>query len=120
VVAPVLEPGEALKKERLAGSLADVPDDSAHPEPPQIRRFACESLSRSARKSPALQAVPASRRSAELASHEGRDGTTEAFGLCLRRGLGEHSHDRLRAGRPHEHAAALAQLAVEALDLLEH
>src|SRR6266446_206261 len=45
-------------------------------------------------------------KSAELLGHERGDPSTEAFGLLLRRSLCEDADNRLRTGRPHEHAAA--------------
>src|SRR6202142_1763771 len=55
---------------------------------------------------------PRRRRSTELSAHERCDGTTEAFRLLLGFGLREHSDNRLRAARAHEHAAPFLELFV--------
>ena len=55
--------------------------------------------------------------SAELSSYESADPSRELFRLCQRLGLGEHADQGLRAGAPHEHARAAAELGVQAVDL---
>ena len=100
VVAPVLEPLEALEQQVFTGSLADVSDDPAHAE---------TSLKNA--KGPA--ATPALRRvrSAELSCNESGDGTTGFFGFSSRFCLGQDANHGLRAGRPHQNTA----FAVEGL-----
>src|SRR5690242_1973819 len=57
--------------------------------------------------------------SAELLDYERRDPSTEVFGLPVRRSLGEHPHERLRARRPDENTAAAVQLGVHVLEAFE-
>src|SRR5919199_3537436 len=57
--------------------------------------------------------------SAELSSYESADPSRELFGLCLRLGLGEHTDQRLGAGAADEHAAAIAELDVDPVDLAQ-
>src|SRR5262249_61336222 len=69
VVAAVLETLEPAQKQLLRGPTADVSDDPAHASPlPETAKPGCVS-------------APASRRSAELSSHEARDASTEACRL---------------------------------------
>src|SRR5918994_5878974 len=56
---------------------------------------------------------------AELLGYQGRDATTQTFGLLLRFRLGEHPNDGLGAGWPHEDAASLAELVGEPIGLVE-
>src|SRR5581483_6953601 len=56
--------------------------------------------------------------SAELLGDERGDPSTEAFGLLIRRRLGEDADDGLGAGGADEHAARSVELAVDPLDLL--
>src|SRR5581483_9871127 len=56
--------------------------------------------------------------SAELLGDERGDPSTEAFGLLIRRRLGEHADDGLGAGGADEHTARSVELAVDPLDLL--
>ena len=130
VVATILEAFETVEQQLLRGAVADVPDDPAHPKLLSVaapcfrggskccsfavfRKRAPENA-----KSPAARSAPSPRRSAELSSHESCDRTTEGFGLQAGFRLGQHPDDGLRPRGSDQHPAAVAELGVEARDLL--
>src|SRR5919197_1997277 len=69
------------------------------------------------RKARLLPPSPRRAGSAELSCHESADGTTGSFSFSKRFRLGEDADHRLRAGWPHQHAAAAVELLVEPLYL---
>ena len=106
VVAAVLQALEALEEERLALTRSDVSDYSAH-----------EVVSLSKRER-ARRRPPSG--SAELSFHERGDASTEVFGILRILRLCQDANDGLRARRPHEDAAPLAERLVETIDLGQH
>src|SRR5919109_2707735 len=89
------------------------PYSGSRPDPPALgldaRFVPCRPFKKQAR--------PAS---AELSQHESLDPSTQSPGNLEGFGLGEDADHGLGPRGAHEHAASLAQLVVQCLDLLPH